>query len=209
MKAIIIGTSAELLESKNGKLIDSFDYVVRSISVTEFPGYEEYVGTKTDMYWSKYQYLFRFKYLKERYENDLLLLEEDPDDYKESYCNNHRYEKYNRVFYDLWYEQLLTKHSLRKIHYYSRRDLHTLHKKMSYITHNTTAPAVYSSAGARVLDFFTNNSFFNEVWVTGFSFFDKATYFNPAVNHMVREHSYYKEKYFYKKLLKEKKIYEL
>ena len=99
MKALIIGTSAELLEKKNGEIIDNFDYVARSISVAEFPGYEEHVGTRTDLYWSKYQYLFRFKFLNQSYNKDLLLLEDDPDNYTENFCVNHKYEKYNRVFY--------------------------------------------------------------------------------------------------------------
>ncbi len=211
MKAIIVGTSAELLEHEHGDYIDSFDYVARSISVAEFPGYETHVGTKTNMFWSKYQYLFRFKYILQTYCNDLLLLEEDPDEYRESFCINHRYERYNRLFFDLWYAMLSSKHNLKNIFYYSRKNLHDLHKKMGYRSHNDcNTPTVYSSAGARVLDFFVNNTdCFNEIWVTGFSFFDKATYFNPATNHMVREHCYYKEKYFYKNLLKEKKIYEL
>lgn len=210
MKAIIVGTSAELLESKNGELIDSFDYVVRSISVAEYPGYEDYVGKKTSMYWSKYQYLFRFKFLNDNYNGDLLLLDEDPDDYYECLCKNHMYEKYCRVFFDLWYELLCKKHSLRRIFYYSRNNLLSLHKQMSYKVHyDNSVPSVYSSAGARVLDFFTRTQMFDEVWVTGFSFFDKATYFNPATNHMIREHSYYKEKYFYKNLLKGGNVYEL
>jgi hypothetical protein len=210
MRAIIVGTSAELLESKNGKIIDSFDYVARSISVAEFPGYEEHVGTKTDMYWSKYQYLFRFKFLNQEYNKDLLLLEENPDSYKENFCINHTYEKYIRVFFDYWYELVLKKQKIRHIFYYNRYKLHALHKKMCYKNNNDNeAPAVYSSAGARVLDFFTHMNKFDEIWVTGFSFFDKATYFNPAINHMIKEHCYYKEKYYYKNLIKEKKIYEL
>ncbi len=74
---------------------------------------------------------------------------------------------------------------------------------------DNTQPCVYSSAGARVLDFFTKSKMFTEVWVTGFSFFDKATYFNPATNHNIREHCYFKEKCYYNMLIKNKKIYEL
>lgn len=210
MKAIIVGTSAELLEHEHGDIIDSFDYVARSISVAEYPGYKKHVGTKTDMFWSKYQYLFRFKFLTQHYDKDLLLLEENPDEYKENHCINHQYEKYNRMFFDLWYTLLSDKHKLRKIFHYNRNNLHMLHKKMGYKSHNNSSmPTIYSSAGARVLDFFINTDIFSEIWVTGFSFFDKATYFNPATNHMIREHCYYKEKYFYKNLLREKKIYEL
>jgi hypothetical protein len=210
MRAIIVGTSAELLENKNGVIIDSFDYVARSISVAEFPGYEEHVGTKTDMFWSKYQYLFRFKFLNFEYNKDLLLLEGDPDNYSENFCHNHTYEKYIRIFFDYWYEIVCRKHRLRHIFHYNRHKLHTLHRTMCYKNcNNSDGPAVYSSAGARVLDFFTSRDIFDEVWVTGFSFFDKATYFNPAINHMIKEHCYYKEKYYYRKLLKDKKIYEL
>ena len=207
MKAIIVGTSANLLDAKNGNKIDEFDYVVRSVSVTEFPGYEAHVGTKTDMYWSKYQYLFRFNFLN-NYTKDILLLNNDPDNYYEDFCINHKYSKYNRFFYDMWREQKQQYLNFRKVYFYNKISLHNLHSVMGY-KNVKDGRSIYASAGACVLDFFTSMTCFDEVWVTGFSFFDRATYFNPAINHNVREHSYYREKIFYTKLLKDKKIYEL
>jgi len=49
MNIIIVGNSPDLLEQKNGNLIDSFDYVLR-MNHFETKGYEEYVGEKTDIY---------------------------------------------------------------------------------------------------------------------------------------------------------------
>ena len=49
MKIIIVGNSPDLLDKKNGKLIDSFDYVLRMNEfVTE--GFEDYVGIKCNIY---------------------------------------------------------------------------------------------------------------------------------------------------------------
>jgi hypothetical protein len=53
MKAIIVGNANSLLQSCNGNLIDSFDLVIR-LNKFQIKGYEQYVGTKTDIYCSKW-----------------------------------------------------------------------------------------------------------------------------------------------------------
>lgn len=53
MKAIIVGNAASVLKKLNGDLIDSFDVVVR-INKYKISSYEHYVGTKTDVYCSKW-----------------------------------------------------------------------------------------------------------------------------------------------------------
>ena len=56
MKVIIIGNSSSILESKNGKLIDSFDIVIR-LGQFVISGHEKHVGTRTDICitrWGKY-----------------------------------------------------------------------------------------------------------------------------------------------------------
>ena len=53
MKAIIVGNSASILNRNNGYLIDSFDVVIR-LNKFKIKGYEKYVGTKTDIYCSKW-----------------------------------------------------------------------------------------------------------------------------------------------------------
>lgn len=211
MRAIIVGTSSTLLEKPNGKIIDNFDYVARSISAAEFPGYEDFLGTKTDLYWSKYQYLFRLKYLQQPFNKDILLLNDDADNYYETCTLTSYIDHYNRLFYDGWRDIISKKHVFSKVYFYSKTQLDRLHKKMMYRNNYDAKniPAVYSSAGARVIDFFVQSKQFTEVYVTGFSFFDKATYFCPQVNHNIREHCYYKEKYFYTSLLKNNKIKEL
>ncbi len=46
---IIVGNGECVLQKKNGHKIDTFDYVVR-MGDCKIKGYEEYVGTKTDMF---------------------------------------------------------------------------------------------------------------------------------------------------------------
>lgn len=51
MSIIIVGNGTSLLDSENGNLIDSYDVVLR-FNMFEIAGYEKYVGTKTDIWYS-------------------------------------------------------------------------------------------------------------------------------------------------------------
>lgn len=53
MKIIIVGNSASLLTKTNGTVIDTFDKVIR-LNKFKITSYEKYVGTKTDIYCSKW-----------------------------------------------------------------------------------------------------------------------------------------------------------
>jgi len=53
MKAIIVGNAASLLNANNGDTIDSFDVVVR-LNKFVIKDYEKYVGTKTNIFCSKW-----------------------------------------------------------------------------------------------------------------------------------------------------------
>jgi hypothetical protein len=53
MNAIVVGNASSMLEHKNGKIIDNFDKVIR-LNKFVIKGFEDYVGTKTDIYCSKW-----------------------------------------------------------------------------------------------------------------------------------------------------------
>ena len=53
MKAIVVGNAASVLEENKGKLIDSFDVVIR-LNKFVTTGYEVHVGSKTNIYCSKW-----------------------------------------------------------------------------------------------------------------------------------------------------------
>lgn len=53
MNAIVVGNAASLLKESNGKLIDSFDVVIR-LNGFVIDGYESHVGTKTNIYCCKW-----------------------------------------------------------------------------------------------------------------------------------------------------------
>lgn len=53
MKAIIVGNSACNLDKQSGHLIDNFDIVIR-LNKFKITGYEKYVGSKCDIYCSKW-----------------------------------------------------------------------------------------------------------------------------------------------------------
>lgn len=53
MNAIIVGNASSMLNHKNGNIINKFDKVIR-LNKFVISGFEEYVGTKTDIYCSKW-----------------------------------------------------------------------------------------------------------------------------------------------------------
>lgn len=53
MKVVVVGNSACNLNKKNGQLIDDFDIVIR-LNKFKILGYEKYVGSKCDIYCSKW-----------------------------------------------------------------------------------------------------------------------------------------------------------
>ena len=64
-KLVIVGNGGNSLNSKNGDFIDSCDIVIRVKSfITE--GFEEYVGTKTDIWCTKW-----FSYLESSFKNKI------------------------------------------------------------------------------------------------------------------------------------------
>lgn len=92
MKVIIVGNSDNVTQTKNGHAIDAFDYVVRFGECTT-TGYEEYVGTKTDLLCTILNYFLSIYYYKEQFEfkprlfvnncKHILFLEHECDIYEE------------------------------------------------------------------------------------------------------------------------------
>ena len=112
-RVIIIGNSCSLLERKNGNVIDGYDYIVRMGGTPRIRGYEEYVGTRTDMYCMKWFKYFNvevgidncnFGQARTNIEidyKDILCLSQDPDNFYEVATPFQRYEanSLNRSFY--------------------------------------------------------------------------------------------------------------
>lgn len=106
---IVVGNAQSILDKKNGQKIDSFDYVVR-MGNCPLKGYEEHVGTKTNMYRASWDRLVHVNKQELRYRpiniqfkfDDLLFLEPHPDEYSETIClgNCPRFGKvYNKMFF--------------------------------------------------------------------------------------------------------------
>jgi hypothetical protein len=212
MNVIIVGTSSTILEKKNGHVIDEFDYVARSVSSAPYTGYEEYTGTKTNLYWSKFQFLYRLRFLKTPFNGTLFLLNPDPDNFYEGYVpQNAISTRYKRLMFDLWVKEFIKVHKVTSIVYQDTTHISLLHKYAGFRQQSgfQTLQPVYSSAGLRVIQYFIDQNKFDKIYVTGFSFFDKGTYFDIANNHIVHEHCYYKEKIYYKRLIAKGLIHEL
>lgn len=91
-KLIIVGNASSILNQKKGNLIDEFDVVLRTGSF-QIKGYEKYVGTKTDIYYTPIncffgickhtsKLIFRPPLIHFNF-NNILFLETDPRVYQE------------------------------------------------------------------------------------------------------------------------------
>jgi hypothetical protein len=152
------------------------------------------------------------KFLKTMFNGTLLLLNSDPDNFYEGYVpQNAVSTRYKRLMFDMWYSELIKQHNITSLVYQDTTQISLLHKYAGFKQTCGVQPStpVYSSAGLRVIQHFIDMQKYEKIYVTGFSFFDRGTYFDVANNHIVHEHCYYKEKLYYKRLLERGLIYEL
>ena len=68
----IVGSSKSLLNTKLGKEIDSFDFIVR-FNCAEIKNYEDYVGTKTNLMVVNNQHFVELETLKKNYKHTLFI----------------------------------------------------------------------------------------------------------------------------------------
>jgi hypothetical protein len=212
MKAIIVGSAATLLNKKRGSIIDTYDYVIRPITSLVATGYEEYTGSKTDMYWITFQYLSRLTLLKKP--TDILCAFASDDNYSEFYINTKTAPirtMENRYYYD--YIISLCNKNIKNIYYMPLNTQPELNVKMKYKHPHTTYAEnklrVSATTGMATIFHTLKNPVFSSVAVTGFDAYTTGFYWNPVPSDISKRPFPYREYIYYKTLLKEKKIYEL
>lgn len=248
---VVVGNGSNLLQHKRGEVIDSFDTVVRMGSYRT-DGYEEYIGTKTDIFCTIASMFckilsddsavftldpgmtsFNFK--------KILFLEYDCDSYYEStmldncwgtgsipvqisaagglhfkkLCATNTFKKTfsgssisDRIILDHFIEYLYYINKNVEVEYYNR-----LWRTRFFVDFNNMLPKMsiaVPSKGMYVLDYITKTFKNSKIYVCGFDGFKTKGYWRTEENsYTFRSHSPIKEQCMYKKLLRDKVIYEL
>lgn len=217
MKIIVVGNGS--CSNKNGKRIDSFDYVVRMGSCC-LKGYEEYVGTRTDMLRSSWDRLLRVeKCGKIHFVNkicnykDFLFLEPHYDPYRETSLHGglpHLYKIFNkprflkkrfktvineRIMHEQYVHQYLP---TKNIFYYSINDRINLFSTYNNLHNDKTLHM--PSAGLFTIDYIIKTFTNSEIFITGFDGF-KTRYYWRQNDEYFDSHSSIKEQLYIKKLI--------
>ena len=190
---IVVGNGEGVLENKNGKEIDKFDTVVRlGTYITE--GYEEFVGSRTDIistiYWKLN--IERLKTTKVILSVPLIMQEQ----YFE--CEKYVVENYNDFKENILY--------LNK-----EEDLEGI--KNMYLEKMKPLPnmdEVNFSLGFKTFYFLRKLFPHKKIYTTGFDFFKTSWYWNKDHNRNdANRHPYIKERIWFKKMLVAGELYEI
>jgi hypothetical protein len=223
---IVVGNGSDILQHKNGCKIDSFECVVRMGSC-KINGYEEYVGTKTDLYRSSWDRMFEdsngvlLPIKNGVISKNFLFLEPDNDVFYESITDAN-----NTALKKIFYKQKFAKHRFhellsckipeRLLHDYFIKNISNL-----YSTHNIMYMSIKQRIDAfkrlnnvlqfekaflpsggictllYVLDTYKDYS----VWITGFDGFTTKYYWRSN-NVYFNVHSSIHERLFLQQLIK-------
>ena len=212
---IIVGNGGSSLNSKNGKFIDKCDIVIRVKSfITN--GFEEFVGSKTDIWCTKW-----FSYLESPFKNEinfdntkLWLPILDPNTSSEDkslstikeyiFKNNFRSReleilKHNELLNEIGHNNifLLTEKELKQIIEILQINSNVIHTKSGL---NVFHPTTY------LLSIFLSLKRFpdHHIHITGFDSFKKGYYWNLNENKKYTKswpHHYNREELYIKKLI--------
>jgi hypothetical protein len=178
MKAIIIGSGAEVLARGEGKIIDGFDKVVRINKFKIQPPYSEYTGTKTDYIFCRKNNLYRFfeseEFQKEKiikmYNNFLEIYKLKPSKkIEQAFYDNFFYEKKNLKFN----KKIICIDSEIEEKYFSK-DLIYLKPTVLTISDNMIKP---HTTGYLAILFFKKYFKTHELYILGFDCFLKSFYY--------------------------------
>jgi hypothetical protein len=225
-KIIIIGGGGSLLQKKNGHKIDTFDYVVR-MGDCKIKGYEEYVGTKTDMFrvaWKNhfcyYKNTVNFIDTELQEFSDVLLTEaRDCDNFYEiltvvnrrSHCAPYLYKDISsgavvsydrttsksRILFERCMFWFLQSHPHVKSIYYY--DMHMRTRLLASL--QQLRYGVLPSHGLYTIDYIINTFVNDDIYITGFDGFRYDYYWRSHVN-FHNNHCGITEQLYLKKLKK-------
>jgi len=164
-KIIVVGNGEGILDKKNGKLIDSFDVVVRlGRYVTK--GFEEFAGSKTDIISTIY-----WKLDNERLKNNKVILNV-PLSLKESFVESQEY--IDREFFS-------SKNNI--IYINNPEDIDGLISMYTDILPAfTNIKNINFSLGFKTIYFLKKLFPEDTIYTTGFDFFKTGWYWNPYHN---------------------------
>jgi hypothetical protein len=224
-KIIVIGNGSSALINKNGKLIDTFDVVVRMGTCVIY-GYEEYIGTKTDILRTSWDRLFVEKSNNLHFTSSVdckqyLFLEPLYEPYIESTscgCQGTLYKIFNKPrFQEFKFKSYITKYNERILHelfiknFFHNKDIlyYNMNRriKLFMLYNNLFIDNVLHmpSSGLCTLDFVVNTFCDYEIFITGFDGF-KTRYYWRHRDEYFDSHSSIKEQLYLKQLIKNKMV---
>jgi len=236
MKTIIIGNGNCITEKQNGHKIDKFDCVVRMGSC-RVRGYEEYVGTKTDIYRTSWDRLISnktrdfhqpYKAIPIRFTfKEILFLEPDPNTFFETTTFiNDRFLNilHKKFFIDISFPPFLFKQCMQRIMHDSclsyYKHLYQF-EKCSYLNivdrvkafqavniRSSSSGIIIPSSGLMTIFHILRVRPNDIIFITGFDGFRTRYYWRDYETNF-SGHCSFREQLVLKKLLKEKKIYAL
>ena len=189
---IIIGNGCSVLSKKNGKCIDKFSKVVR-LGQFQIDGFEDYIGSKTDIISTSHWKLNRNRLTKTK---TIICV---PFHYKEQYKQDELF--INRDFKDL----------LDNILYIdTQEDYHYIWDNFKNINPPFKRGEVNFSLGFKTIFLIMKLFPDSKVTVTGFDFFKTGWYWKKDHNRDIANcHPYLYEKLYLKRMIIDKTIHLL
>lgn len=222
---IIVGNSGTLLKKELGPTIDTYDYIVR-MGECRIKGYENHVGTRTNMYRMKWFNLFncedntpQINYGKKRdldfNFDDILFTFQDPDAYSEiSYYgyNQEHYLFYPKETHDLIYQNNFRLHhdklseifnfmKNKKMYYFSSPLMERLKTDM-----NISDGSFWPSAGLCTIYYFLKILNYKTLTIVGLDGFTTNHYWKSQQRFKCKTHSIVHERLYLNKLIKDQQI---
>lgn len=224
MKIAIVGNGGSVLKNKNGEFIDSCDYVVR-IKNFKIDGYEQHVGTKTNIFSSKWFSWFdrdTYEPIKFPFLSDIrlyLFMFFDPNQIFDSitYSEGSYVYEYNELQLKNEYPHRNGSVSVHnnelkrrgipetKALYMTPEEIYDLYKliintkdfyRKDVSFKSIIEPTVGIRTISKIIKLFPNE----EIYITGFDGFETSWYWNPS--HKVNNsHFYLRERIYLKYLI--------
>ena len=192
-KIIIVGNGENILDKKNGHLIDNFDKVVR-LGQYKTKGYEEFTGTKTDILSTIF-----WKLDFERLKNHKIILNV-PLNMQEQFFESEKFveEKYSNYKSNILYMNKFD--DIEGLREYYKKTLPAF----------TGIDDINFSLGFKTFYFIEKLFPDSTIYATGFDFFKTGWYWDKTHNRdNSNMHPYTQERLWYLKKRKDGEIYEL
>lgn len=202
MKVIVVGNGASVLKNKQGKFIDDHDIVIR-LGGYKIEGYENFVGSKTDIWSNGVSTIKIWKYFNEDVVNKHLwvMIPEDvftDNEYLKKW-QNVKYEE--RQFSQFTHNEKMEKLKLNNmVECISNRHLEILLEELMVEKYHVDSNVLRPTLG--ICTIFAALQKYNHVNIVGFDSLKTGWYWNADHIHTIGKHEPLMEKIWLAKMKK-------